>query len=144
ALFFHGSLEQAADDAFLSPRFSFRKLAVLEEAGHLRARAGAAGRAVVRLSRAEDEVLAVGVRAIGRPEKLDMIDHRAVLPGDPVFLQALPDSPRHLGQPLVVAQADLLAMLIDEIEPVPTPGNVAGEAAVALHIDGNILPQPVA
>src|SRR5688572_14467086 len=73
------SLEAAADDALLHPGLAFGELAVRGEAGELRARAGAAGRAIVGLAGAQDEVACLGARRSGRPEELDMVDVRVAL-----------------------------------------------------------------
>ena len=59
------SFEDRAEDACLSPDFAGRKFSICVEAGHLGAGSGAAGRAVVGLSGAQDKIGAVGVGANG-------------------------------------------------------------------------------
>src|SRR5262245_10926074 len=54
--------ERASNDAFLNPRFAFNQLTVSGKAGELRARAGAAGRAVVGFAGTLDEVARVCTR----------------------------------------------------------------------------------
>src|SRR4051794_24512144 len=73
------SLEDAADDALLPPDLARGERAVGHQAGDLRAGAGAAGGAVVRLARAEDEVLAVRPRIARRAVQLDVVDLAAVV-----------------------------------------------------------------
>ncbi len=82
------SLEDAADDALLAPDLARLEFAVGVEARELGAGAGAAGRAVVRLAGAEDEVLAVGAGRGGRSEQLDVVDLAAIGPGDVRWLRA--------------------------------------------------------
>ena len=72
------ALEDAADDALLPPDLALGELAVGDQAGELGARAGAAGRAVIGLARAEHEVAAVGPGHRGRSEELDVVDLGAV------------------------------------------------------------------
>jgi hypothetical protein len=67
-------LEDAAEDAFLPPGLAGPELAVGVKAGELRARAGAAGRAIVGAARAQDEVPAADPGRRRRREQLDMID----------------------------------------------------------------------
>src|SRR5262245_8679262 len=122
-------LEAAADDAFLHPRLARRELAVGREAGELRARAGAAGRAVVGLSRAKDEV-ARARRRRGGPEQLDVIDV-----GKPLRVGRLADAPARVGEALDIGQLERLAVVLGEKEPVAAPRDVPGNAAQTGHLD---------
>src|SRR5438045_1786372 len=83
----HAAFEETADDALLPPDLTLAQFAVFEEAGELRARPGAARRAVIRLARAHHEVAAVCIRPMRRPEELHMIDQGAIRAGDPVALE---------------------------------------------------------
>src|SRR6185436_10063635 len=132
-----GSLEAAADDALLHPGLAFGELAVGREAGELRARPGAAGRAVVRLARAQHEVArARGGR--GRPEQLHVIDV-----GKSLRVHRLADAPAGVGQRLHVFDFENLAVVLDEEKQVAAPRDIAGDAAEARHLDAHaFLPPP--
>src|SRR6185503_14205678 len=132
-----GGLEAAADDALLDPGLAFGELAVGREAGELRARPGAAGRAVVRLARAQHEVArARGGR--GRPEQLHVIDV-----GKSLRVHRLADAPAGVGQRLHVFDFENLAVVLDEEKQVAAPRNIAGDAAEARHLDAHaFLPPP--
>ena len=85
------------------------------------------------------------VRRVGRrPEQLDVVDQPAARPGDPVRLDRLPDAPRHVGQPIDVAELDRLAVVGHQEEPVPAPGDVTGHGAVSRHLDRHALAVAVA
>ena len=85
-------LEAAADHALLHPGRAGREVAVGGQAGQLGAGAGAAGRAVVGLAGAQHEVARVG--AGRRREQLDVVDLRAVRPGDALGHERAADAPR--------------------------------------------------
>ena len=119
------AFEDAADDALLPPDLALAELAVGDQARELGAGAGAAGRAIVGLAGAEDEVLAVGTGRGGRAEQLDVVDLAAVGARDPLCGQGLTDSPGDVGQPFDVRQGEVLAVVADEEEPVATPGDIA-------------------
>ena len=109
-----------------------RELAVGDQAGELGAGAGAAGRAVVGLAGAEDEVPAVGPGRVGRAEQLDVVDLAAVRAGD--ALRA--SSAWRIRQVTSVsrstfASVERLAVVVDEEEPVAAPGDVADDRAEA-------------
>ena len=87
------------------------QLAVGGQARELRARAGAARRAVVRLAGAEDEVAAVVRGVARRAEQFDVVDLGAVRAGDALLLQGLPDPPGEVGQRFDAAQVELLAVV---------------------------------
>ena len=80
---FDPPLEDAAGDALLPPHLARLQLAVREQARQLRARAGAARRAVVGLARAEHEVAAMVRRVDRRAEQLDVIHRRPGTPRSP-------------------------------------------------------------
>src|SRR5581483_7530909 len=124
--------EAAAEDAFLHPRLALGELAVGGEAGELRARAGAAGRAVVRLARAEHEVTRLRAGGNSGAEQLDVVDI-----GMSLRIERLADAPGDIREALDVLEPQLLAVLLDEEEAVPAPGNVAGDAAKAGHFDAD-------
>ena len=75
--------EHAAGDALLPPDLARAQLPVGVEAGELRARAGAAGRAIVGIARAEHEASAVRDSRRRGPEQLDVIHLRARGPSHP-------------------------------------------------------------
>ena len=97
-------LEHAADDALLPPHLASAQLAVGGEAGELRARAGAARRAVVGLAGAQHEVAAVGAGRASRAEQFDVVDQRAVRAGDALRDQRVADRRAEVGQRLDVAR----------------------------------------
>ncbi len=77
--------EDRVENAGLAPWLAGREFSVGMKAGQLGAGAGAAGRAVVNLARAEDEVPAVASpRIAGRTEDLDVVDLATVVAGDAV------------------------------------------------------------
>src|SRR5438309_11044696 len=85
------AFEDTAHDALLPPGFSRREFSVFVKARHLRARPGAAWRAVVRSAGTQHEVAAVGIAAPRRSEKLDVVDDRAILAGHPFPSEAFAD-----------------------------------------------------
>ncbi|MNZ87507.1 hypothetical protein D3C78_1063670 [compost metagenome] len=103
------AVELAAGNAGLDPGLAFGELAVGGQAGQLGAGAGAAGRAVIGLAGAHDEVAAVGIRVGGK--QLDMVDGGAVLAGDALGLQGLEHRPGERGESFAVVQLDALAVL---------------------------------
>src|ERR687887_2519089 len=110
----HGPLEDAADDALLSPDLPLPKFAVRVEAGQLGARARAARRAVVGLARAEHEILAVHAVEFGRREEFDVVYLLAARARDARTRERLPDTPSEFGQRLEVLKIELLAVFADE------------------------------
>src|ERR1700733_10255417 len=70
----HRSLEDAAEDAFLSPSLTFLKQAIGEEACELRAGAGAARRTIVGLAGTEHKVTAIGGGGPRWTEHPDVVD----------------------------------------------------------------------
>src|SRR5688572_17203891 len=126
-------LEAAADDALLHPGLALGELAVGRQAGELRARAGAAGRAVVGLARAEHEV-ARSRRGGRRPEELDVIDV-----GIALRVEHLADAPARLRQHFHVLHLQDLAMVLHEEEPVPAPGYVSSDLPELGHVDSDGL-----
>ena len=91
----------------ISPSAQF---AVGGEAGELGAGAGAAGRAVVGLAGAEDEVAAVGAGRVGGPNSsMWSISRRRA--GDALRVQRLADAPGEVGQALDVVERELLAVI---------------------------------
>src|SRR3546814_20584238 len=93
------AFEHTADNAFLAPHGARRQVAVGGQAGDFCTGACAARRPVVRLAWAEYEITAVdaGPGRVGEP--LDMIDRRAVAPGDVVRLERAASGPGGRGQP---------------------------------------------
>src|SRR5689334_20357985 len=87
-----GTRERAADQTLLYPRRALGEFAVGGEAGELRARAGAAGRAVVGFAGAKDEVAAVNADGWRRGEQLHVVDLGVALGVD-----GLAHAPRKIG-----------------------------------------------
>ncbi|MCY1532882.1 hypothetical protein D9M68_681780 [compost metagenome] len=137
ALPLEAAFELAADHAGLAPGLAFGQFAVGGEAGQLGAGAGAAGRAVVGLARAEHEVAAVGVRVVG--EQLDMVDRPAVFATDVLVFQGLHHCAGIGGEGVEVVAGDALAVVGDEEEPVAAPGDIAGDAAEPGHVQAHVL-----
>ncbi|KGC40060.1 hypothetical protein DO73_4432 [Burkholderia pseudomallei] len=133
--------EHAADHARLPPRHARRELAVGGEARELRARAGAARRAVVRVARAEHEAAAVVLGIVG--EQLDVIDRRAVAARHARALERRAHRRRVRGERRDVLARDALAVIAHEEEPVAAPRDVARHRAVPRHVDDDVLRVPV-
>src|ERR1019366_8836522 len=131
------AVEGGAGDAFLAPDLAGFQLAIGVEAGQFRAGAGAARRAVVGFTGAEDEVLAVGAFHGGVAKEFDVIDHAAIVAGDAVGLEALADAPRKIGEFIDAFECDLLSVAAAQEEPVAGPGDVSVDPADArrLHRD---------
>jgi len=139
ALYAEAAFEDGAEDAALPPDFAGGELAVGEEAGELGAGTGAAGGAIVGLAGAEDEVGAVVIRAVGAvagwAEELDVVDGLAVGAGDALSGEGLKDGPGVFGEVVYILQGEGLAVVLDEIEPVSSPGDIACDCAIAGDVD---------
>ncbi|CAM2160551.1 hypothetical protein PT2222_80135 [Paraburkholderia tropica] len=135
---FVARLEHAADDALLLPHGARRKRRVGGEAGDLRARAGAARRAVVRLAGAQHEVAAVEARRRRIGEQFDMVDQRAALARDAIRFERLANRPGHIRERFDVGEVERLAVIGDEEEPVAAPRDIAMDAAEARHVDRHV------
>src|SRR5207245_2431516 len=96
----HRSLENAADDALLTPFLPGAQLAVGDQTSELGAGAGAARGAVVGSARTENEVAAVRAkRGRGRgTEQFHVVDLLTVIARDTLPSQRLTDPPGHFGQ----------------------------------------------
>jgi hypothetical protein len=136
---FDRSFEDAPHDALLAPDFTFFKLSVSKQTGQLGARTRSAGRAVVRLSRAENEILAVGATPLRVAKEFNVIDLFAIVPGDSLAYQGLSDSPSAISQLLDVLHAQLQPMVAHKKKPVASPGNVSNDPAITLDFNSDIL-----
>ena len=113
--------ERAADDAFLHPRLTFRQFAVGGQAGEFGAGARAAGRSIVSFAGAQHEIPRMRARRFRRPEQLDMVHL-----GKALRIHRLANSPAEIRQRIHVGEAQVAVVFLHKIEPVPTPGDVAG------------------
>ena len=109
------------------------QFAIGEEAGQLGAGAGAAGRAIVSMTRAEYKVSAIGAWIAGRAEQFNMVDFLPVRAANPGMLQRLTNSPREIDEPVRVSQFQHLPMIVDEEKPVAAPGHIAGNGTDAFN-----------
>src|SRR5205823_4918669 len=137
-------LEDTADDAFLPPDLALAQLPVGREAGELGAGAGAARRAVVGPAGAENEVADVVRRVLRRAEELNVVNLLPADPGHPAPRQFLSQPPGVIGEALDVREFEFQAVRTTKEEPVPAPGDVAGDGADPRHIDADVRGQAVA
>jgi hypothetical protein len=121
--------EAAAENALLHPRGAFGQLAVGGEAGELGAGARAAGRAVVRLARAQHVVPALRARHGRRREQLHVIHL-----GKPLRVHRLPHAPGVIMQRVQFHGIQDEAMPLHEEKPVATVRHVAPDVANAGHV----------
>jgi len=140
----HPAFEQTANEAFLPPDLLLCQFSVFEQARHLRAGTCPARRPVVRFSRAEHEVAAVGVRASRWAEQLDMVDFLSIASGDALTYQRISNAPGVVGEPFGIREIELLGMIANEKEPVAAPGNVTCYRADTIDLYSHIFPIPVA
>ena len=76
--------------------------------------------------------------------QLNMIQERAFRPGDPLLSQRAPNRPRCLGQLRSKLQLQLPWMVLDQKEPVPTPGHIAPQHAHPRNIHRHRRPIAIA
>src|SRR5580698_9553807 len=135
ATFADGALKDGAQKALLLPYGSGREFAVIVQASHLGAGSGAAGRAIERGAGAKHKV-ARGVEFVFRlREKLNVVDISSVGPGHAVCMQGFTDSCRNFDELPSVRGRQRARGLLHEEEPVSTPCDIPGKAAVSRYID---------
>ncbi|MNF90456.1 hypothetical protein D3C84_730210 [compost metagenome] len=127
----------ARGDAGLDPAFTGGQFPVGRQARQFCAGTGPAGRAVVGLARAHDEVAAVGVIVVGK--QFDVVDQRAVFTVDALGLEGLEHCPGVLGEELDVVHLQGLTVIGHQEKPVAAPGDVAVHAAMSWHFDRHLL-----
>src|SRR5881394_419593 len=113
--------EQTADNALLHPRLPFIEFVLGGQARELRARARAAGGAIVSFARAKNKVARTRPGIDGRAEQLDMIHLWKTL-----GVHRFPDGPGELGERLDIRQFQCLSVVFDEEKPIAAPRDVAG------------------
>ncbi len=134
------SFENGADDAGLTPDFTFGKFSAGSEAGEFCAGAGAAGGAVVFLAGAEDEVLRIGVEPFFRcGEGLNVIDFTAIGSGDVLCFEGVADGTGELCEGFNVLGANGGALVGDEEEPIASPSDVSGDDTPVRNGDFDVL-----
>src|SRR5207253_9255090 len=107
-------------------------------------RPGAARRAIVSLAGTEHKTPTMGCRVVRRPNELDVVDLLSACARDPIPLECLPNPPGEVGQLFDMGKVQSLPMTADEVEPVASPGYIAGNGADALGLDPDILGVAVA
>src|SRR5689334_8243227 len=118
------SRERAADDAFLNPRRAFGEFPVSCEAREFGTRARAAGRTVVGFAGALDEVARVCAGDFRRAEQLDVIHF-----GKTLRVNRLSNTPAVICERVHVFERELLAVVCDEVKPIPAPRDIASHFA---------------
>src|SRR5207249_2064387 len=98
--------EKTAVDALLHPHLAFVEFVLGGQARKLRARAGAARRAVVSFARTKDKVTRTRPGIGRRAEQLDMVHLRKTLRVD-----RLPDAPGEVSERLDIRQFQRLSVL---------------------------------
>ena len=83
------ALEDAANDAFLTPDLARGEFSICMEAGEFCAGARAAWRTVVGSARAEDEVPAMDAGSGRIGEEFDVVDFLAIVTGDSLLDEGL-------------------------------------------------------
>ena len=126
------------------PGFAFGEFSGGGKAGEFGAGAGAAGRAVVGFARAENEVLAVGLDAVGGGiEGFDVIDQASVCSGDLLILEGLTDGGCEGSEFVEMIEADRWPLISDEEKPIAAPSDVAGDGAVAGNVDRLVFSEAI-
>ena len=77
-------------------------------------------------------------------EELDVIDHAAIVAGDAVGFQALPDAPRKIGQFIDAIERQRLSVAAAQEEPVAAPGDISDDAADARRFHRDVRRAAVA
>src|SRR5207253_3928800 len=118
----------------LAPRRAFGERTVRGEASKARARSRPARRAVVRVAGAEHEVAAV-VRVLrGRAVKLDVVDLRAIAPGDAIAREGPAHRAAEPRQLVDLRDVELAIVGVHEEKPVAAPGDVSGHGSESVHV----------
>lgn len=138
------AFENAANDAFLAPEVARLEFAIGVKAGQLRTGAGAAGRAVIFLAGAQNEILAVNSGNDGGPVQLDVIDFMAVSAADSVFVERAANRPGEIGKRGDVLHAQFQRIVFHQEKPVAGPRHIAVDRAVAGDIHRYIRCRPAA
>ena len=82
-------------------------------------------------------------RIVGRRKQFDMIDLRAIGPGNPMGAQRLAHLPGKGGELGLALQGELERVLSDEKKPVASPGHVAVYDAIAGQFHRHMGPVPI-
>src|SRR5271170_5586447 len=139
-----GRLEQGADHALLPPHFAGPQLAVGVQAGELGTGTRTAGREIVSAAGTKNEVAAVPGGRGRRAEHLDVVDLRAVRTANSFRAQRPTHFPRELGECAGILGNDRQPGRVDQEEPVPSPGDITGEAAVTRDVERYLLRRAIA
>lgn len=134
----NAAFEDRIENAGLAPDLSRCKFFIGIEACEFGASSGAAGRTVIGIAGAEHKIFRVGfLRIDGWAEGFNVVDLATIGPRDALIGERLFDGRCELGESGNLFTSHRGALVLDEEKPIAAPGNVAGDGAVARHLDGH-------